>query len=117
MRNTILTGVSLVILACATLSSPTTILPSATPKPQSTREPTTSVPTPTITLDAPPTIAFSNYLNFTSINQWEVQNINKITDQLINRQTQSIKSIVVINNDELDEYIQKTHTDQLCLQC
>ena len=39
----------------------------------------TSVPKSTATPETLPTIAFSNYLNFAPINQWDVQNITRIT--------------------------------------
>ena len=71
-----LAGVSLLILSCASLSAPNTITPTATLDLRSTDTP---APTLTSTPEAAPTIAFSNYLNFAPLNQWDVQNINKIT--------------------------------------
>lgn len=52
--------------------------------------PTIYSPQSTNTPEAPPTIAVSNYLNFTSNYQWDVQNINKITGIILSPDKQRV---------------------------
>lgn len=58
-------------------------LPTAT---ASTKDVLKTTPTPEVL----PTIAFSNYLNFTLINQWDVQNITRITGIALSPDKQNI---------------------------
>lgn len=80
LRGLLFIGISIMALACETLSPQATTKLTETPELQFTKAPVTTVlPTITNTPETPPTIAFSNYLNFAPINHWNVQNINKIT--------------------------------------
>ena len=76
--------VCFIILACQVLQPPNTV---STPSAQST---STATSTPTSIPDADPTVAFSNYLNFALKNQWDIQNINKITGIVLSPDKQKI---------------------------
>lgn len=78
----------LTIISCTLFQdNRTTSLPSPVP---SKLPISTSVPKPTETPKILPTIAFSNYLNFSPINQWDVQNINKITGIVLSPDKQKV---------------------------
>lgn len=78
-KMAVFTIIGLALLACqSTAQNATTATPVNTllPQPQNTSTP---FPSSTNTPEMQPTIAFSNYLNFAPVNQWEVQNITRIT--------------------------------------
>lgn len=90
MRNFLLAGISFLSLACATLSIQATSTPMENLDLQPTSAPILTIVPEVSPIEAPPTIAFSNYLNFAPINQWDIQNINKITGIVLSPDKQKV---------------------------